>query len=246
MGKTIAIKNYKKQPKTMRFLILIILIVIFMLAIFISPVFSIRQILLHGNEHYSKEEIIEKMGIKVGENIFLFKKDKAYKALLDDSYIEMVQISIHWPNTIEVKINERKPIGYVPYLGTYLYIDKDGRVLETCETYKKNLPIVQGLVFDSFKVGQVIPVNNQISLDVVATMAQMMIKYNILQDVVKVDISDFRDIHIYVKRLDVSIGGMEQFDKKIQWLIQIMDVYDMGKVDLINIDKGRAVFSPLT
>jgi hypothetical protein len=42
------------------------------------------------------------------------------------------------------------------------------------------------------------------------------------------------------------MGNIEEFDKKIQWMIQIMNVYDMGKVDLKNIDKGRAVFSPLT
>ena len=108
------------------------------------------------------------------------------------------------------------------------------------------MPIVEGLEFDYFQVGEIIPVKNKATLDVVAAMSQMMIKYDMLQDIVKISVSNPDDIHIYVKKLDVSIGGLEDFDKKIQWLVQIIDVYDMGKLDLRNVNKGKAIFSPLT
>ena len=104
------------------------------------------------------------------------------------------------------------------------------------------MPIVEGLEFDYFQVGEIIPVKNKATLDVVAAMSQMMIKYDMLQDIVKISVSNPDDIHIYVKKLDVFIGGLEDFDKKIQWLVQIIDVYDMGKLDLRNVNKGKAIF----
>lgn len=248
MGKIIEIRDYKlnKQPKTIKILVFIIMIVVLLFLLFMSPIFSVQDIILCGNEYYSKDEIINKININKEESIFLFQKNKGEKILCDDIYIESADIEIIWPNKIEVIINERKIVGYVPYLGTYLYIDKDGRVLETSSTYNRNLPIVEGLEFDSFKIGQIIPVKNKSSLDVIATMSQMMLKYDLLQEVIKIDVSDPNNTHLYVKKLDVSVGGLEQFDKKMQWLVQIMDVYDMGKLDLRNINTGKAVFSPLT
>lgn len=249
MGKIISMKNTKKiqnQLKLTRVFIFIILLVIFFLVVFTSPVFSVRTIQIRGNTYYTDEQIIEKMGFHPNKNIFSFQKQKIQKLLYQDPYIESVHIEIDWPNQIRIQVNERKVVGYVPYVGTYLYIDKDGRVLETSASYTENPPIVQGLEFDHFQIGQVIPVKNQISLNVVAVMAQMMLKYDLFHEIIKIDISDPTDIHLYVKKLDVSMGDIEEFDKKIQWLIQIMNIYDMGKVDLKNMERGRVVFSPLT
>ncbi|NLK96935.1 MAG: FtsQ-type POTRA domain-containing protein [Epulopiscium sp.] len=246
MGRIIPINNVQRQSKFTKILIIVILIVVFFLLFFTSPLFSVQKIVVRGNDHYSEEQIIEKINFSLNQNIFLLQKQKAEKLLCQDPYIESASIEIQWPNQINILIDERKVVGYVPYVGTYLYIDKDGRVLETSSAYTENLPIVHGLEFDHFEIGQVIPVKNKSSLNVVAVMAQMMLKYNLLEDIIKIDVSDPSDTHIYVKKLDVSMGNVEEFDKKIQWMIQIMNVYDMGKVDLKNIDKGRAVFSPLT
>lgn len=246
MGRIVSVKRGQNQSKMTKIYIFIILIAVFLLVIFTSPIFSVQKILIHGNEHYTEEQIIEKINFTLEENIFLFQKKKSEKLLLEDPYIENAKIMINWPNQIQIQIGERKVVGYVPYVGTYLYIDKDGRVLETSPEHAISIPIVQGLEFDHFQIGQIIPVKNQASLNVVAVMAQMMLKYNLLQDIIKIDVSNPTDTHLYVKKLDVSMGDIEQFDKKIQWLTQIMNVYDMGKVDLTNIDKGRAVFSPLT
>lgn len=246
MRRIIPINNVQSQPKFTKILIFVVLIVVFFLLFFTSPFFGVQKIEIRGNEHYSEEQIIEKINFNLNKNIFLFQKQKAEKLLCQDPYIESARIETKLPNQIKIKIKERKVVGYVPYVGTYLYIDKDGRVLETSSTYKDNLPVVQGLEFDHFEIGEIIPVKNKNSLNVVAVMAQMMLKYNLLEDIIKIDVSDPSDTHIYVKKLDVSMGNIEEFDKKIQWLIQIMNVYDMGKVDLKNIDKGRAVFSPLT
>ncbi|HOQ16540.1 MAG TPA: FtsQ-type POTRA domain-containing protein [Defluviitaleaceae bacterium] len=248
MGKVVKMGNFQSthQHKTVKILLFIGMLVVLFLLLFSSPLFSIHHINIYGNDHYSKEEIIAMIGVNKGDNIFLFNKKAGEKILNEDVYIESASIRIIWPDTVEIKVDERKLVGYVPYLGTYLYIDKDGRVLESCKTYDKNLPIVEGLEFDYFQVGEIIPAKNKNALDVVAIMSQMMLKYDMLQDVVKVSVSDPENIHIYVRNLDVSIGSVEDFDKKIQWLVQIMDIYDMGKLDLRNVDKGKAIFSPLT
>ncbi|HHW67334.1 MAG: cell division protein FtsQ [Epulopiscium sp.] len=246
MGRIIPINNVQNQPKFTKIVLIMVLVVVFFLLFFTSPLFSVQKIEIRGNEHYSEEQILEKINFHLNQNIFLFQQKKAEKLLCKDPYIESASIEVKWPNHVRIQIDERKVVGYVPYVGTYLYIDKDGRVLETSPTYKDHLPIVQGLEFDHFEIGEIIPVKNKSSLNIVAVMAQMMLKYDLLEDIIKIDVSDPTDTHVYVKKLDVSMGNIEEFDKKIQWMIQIMNVYDMGKVDLKNIDKGRAVFSPLT
>ena len=64
-----------------------------------------------------------------------------------------------------ISLTERKVRAYVPYMGSYLYIDEFGRVLEINSQMSSALPVVTGLKFDTFMLGEKINAeNNEISV----------------------------------------------------------------------------------
>lgn len=178
------------------------------LTFFTLPVFNIKSIEISGNENLSKEQIESMLNTKVGNNIFAFNKTKALKNIKSNNYVEEVSIHRKLPSTITVNIKEYKLRAYVPYMGSYLYINDYGRILDTQKTFKKQLPVVEGLKFNQFTLGEVLQVDNPSAFDTVVQLSKLFEKDQLLNTIVQVDVSDENDIHFYVGKIDVEFGSL--------------------------------------
>ena len=144
---------------------------------------------------------------------------------------------------MKITIKERKARGYVPYMGSYLYIDEEGRVLEVAGSCRDALPLVKGLKFDSFTEGEILPVQNTDALVVILEISQLMEKYELLDEVVEIDVSKPKDIYAYVNQVQIHLGNMTNGDMKIQYMQQIVKTIpkeDRGILDLSGLDNPKA------
>ena len=223
--------------------------VLFCAALFmLSPVFTIKNIEITPMDKYSKEELCEMINLKEGGNLFLFNRFSAAKLLKNDTYIKNAKIKYKFPDTVEVDIDERKVRGYVPYMGSYLYIDEYGRVLEINKEMAKALPVVTGLQFDSFVVGETIDADNKKAFDIMVDVAQLMNKYELLDIVVKIDVSDTDKIMAFVNKIEINLGDLSNGDQKIRTMAEVVKNIasnDRGTLDLSDLSKP-IVFKYLT
>ena len=225
------------------------LIVIF--GLLLSPIFAAKNIVANGAAKYSAAELCQMIGFSEGDNIIFFSKSKAAQILEQDPYIADAKLSCRWPDTLVIDVTERKVRGYVPYMGSYLYIDEAGRVLDVQDACREAAPMVKGLSFGSFTLGEVIPVENPEALSVVLQVSQLMEKYELLDLVVEIDVSNPKSIYAYVNQVQIILGNMENGDTKIRYMAEIMKTIpeeDRGTLDLGELDKpnGTVVFRYLT
>ena len=106
----------------------------------------------------------------------------------------------------------------MPYMGSYLYINDYGRILDTQKTFKKQLPVVEGLKFNQFTLGEVLQVDNPSAFDTVVQLSKLFEKDQLLNTIVRVDVSDENDIHFYVGKIDVEFGSFDDANKKIAYI----------------------------
>ena len=168
--------------------------------------------------------------------------------LEQDPYIAHAELSAELPDTMVIKVTERKVRGYVPYMGSYLYIDEEGRVLDVQDSYFKALPLVRGLLFDSFQKGEILPVKNPEKLTVILRMSQLMQKYELLDLVVEIDVSNPKDVYAEVNQVQIHLGSMENGDQKIRMMAEILKTIpeeDRGSLDLSDLNRP-IVFQYLT
>ena len=184
------------------------------LTFFTLPVFNIKSIEISGNENLSKEQIESMLNTKVGNNIFAFNKTKALKNIKSNNYVEEVSIHRKLPSTITVNIKEYKLRAYVPYMGSYLYINDYGRILDTQKTFKKQLPVVEGLKFNQFTLGEVLQVDNPSAFDE-------------------------NDIHFYVGKIDVEFGSFDDANKKLLTLNEVLKQLDTSYAGVLNLTGGN-------
>lgn len=241
------LKKSKRRNGIRFFIVLIFICIIISILLFGTPIWYVKSIDIQGNKYYTQEEILAQVGGANGMHILQFNKKRAIKQLIELPYIETVEINIIYPASVQINIAERKAIGYVPFAGTYLCIDKKGQVVDQKEfEIEDNLPIVEGLKFNRFVLGEILETDNEDGILAVIEMTALMEKYNLLDKTVKIDVSNPSEIHLYINTLDVIIGEMKGFDKKIQWLSKILDgQYKMGVLDLSNIHKNQAIMSPV-
>jgi len=242
-------QNSEKKQKVSSKTLLFISVVAIMLALFImSPFFRIESITVTDMERYSEAEILDMADIHEGDNILFFSSLLTASELEKNTYFEEVKIKRDFPHGVNIEIKERRVRGYVPYMGSYLYIDEYGRVLEISSGYTKQLPIVEGLEFDRFTIGEKIDADNYEAFNVMVIMAQMMTKYELLDNVLRIDVSDTENIIAYVKKIEVNLGDVSNSDQKIRTMGEIIKQIpegDRGTLDLSDISKP-IIFKYLT
>lgn len=238
---------YQKKPEKkgidQKIVIALVLVVVVAACVLFSPLFSVKKIEVEGASQFTTSELCEKIGLSKGDNLLLFGKSKAEKTLEKSPYIASAKLSAKLPHTMVITIKERKARGYVSYMGAYLYIDEEGRVLEVADSCRDALPLVKGLKFDSFTEGEILPVEDADALTVILEISQLMEKYELLDEVVEIDVSNPGDVYAYVNQVQIHLGGMTNIDMKIQYMQQIVKTIpeeDRGILDLSTLDNAKS------
>lgn len=141
-------QEIRKQKKVKRFRIikyifLIILIFVAIIATMTSPLFNIKQIIIEGNEKITDNEIISLSQINIEENTYKINMKKTKERILENPYIKNVEIKRKLPSNIVISIEERKTTFMIEYGSSYVYINNQGYILEI-SSEKLDVPIIQG------------------------------------------------------------------------------------------------------
>ncbi|MDK2798876.1 MAG: cell division protein FtsQ [Clostridiales bacterium] len=240
-------KNRRKKRTSRSFLAILLLIMAIVLTSLFSPFFNIININVKGNKTIDSQSIIDASGIEKGINIFRVNIGEAKQNICQIPYIDSVKINRNLPSRITITVIERKPVGYIPFMGSYILIDRKGNVLEVVsQLTNKNLPIIRGLKFNEFKLGETIQVDQEKKLAVIVSCMKEIINYQLLQQVSQIDVHDINSIQLTIEdRIKVNLGDSLKMNYKVNFLKQILDELqdgEKGYVDLSNED--RATFRP--
>ncbi|MFI3174590.1 MAG: FtsQ-type POTRA domain-containing protein [Bacillota bacterium] len=214
----------------------------------VSPAFQMKTLVVSGADKYTNQEIASAISLRDGDNILLFNQKKAVAQLEKNPYIADATIEKSLPDTVKITIVERKIRGYVPYMGAYLYIDEEGRVLETRETYYEASPEVKGLKFTNFQLGEILIVENPEALDIVLQVSQIVKKYEMLDEVLEIHVHDLNNIKIYMQGVEIILGKTDEIEQKMRIMAEVMKNIpegDRGMLDLSDLSKP-IIFQYLT
>ena len=209
------------KKKYIYFLISISLFIFLLLILILSPWLNIKEIGLNGLKRVENNEIIRELGLEKETNLLAFSKIGAKIKLKKNNYIKNVKIKKVYPNKIIFNIEERELAGYIPYINDYLYIDKDGFIVDIKPNFIENLPIIEGLEFDKFVLGKTLEIDDKEAFNIVMNFTNILIEKDINQYILKIDVSNLEDIHLHIKGIDVVFGNGEDMNLKINTLIEV-------------------------
>ena len=207
--------------------VLVILAVLMILAgagWYVLDMHTVRTVYVEGNVHYSQEEIQNLvMEGPLGNNSLFLSMKYRNKGMEDIPFVDAMDVSILAPDTIKITVYEKALAGYVKYMDTYVYFDKDGYVVESSAVKTVGIPQVTGLQLDYVVLGQPLPVQEGYE-DVFGTILEvtkLLNKYELVAD--KIYFHGNSSITLHFKDAKVALGNeTDRLEDKIMCLPQIL------------------------
>lgn len=105
---------------------------------------QIKKIRIQGRHYLSQSEIIHALGIQPGAPLSSFDMQHAFDQLRHNPWIRHVSLYRRWPDTLEVTIEERKPLALWQYHKKLTLIDTTGTPITQEVEGFKDYPLVLG------------------------------------------------------------------------------------------------------
>lgn len=216
------IKKQRTNSKTM--VIVCVCVAVFVLLL-LSPLFSVNEITVIGNDRLDAESVIKASGITVGTNVFKVNTVKSEKQLSTMAFVDKVNVMRKFPAKIEIHITESKEIAYIFFIGNYVGIDETGKILEIKpKDAQLELPVILGTNVTEFGMGNNIKIDDPDKQEAIFQILKQ-INTNEMQAMIKnIDVADLNDIKFFTtSESTVNIGTLDDIIYKISFLKKILE-----------------------
>lgn len=218
-------KKKKINKKILGFFSIIILVAIIVVLALTAPIFNITKIEINGNEKVSKDTIIALSGIKMGENIFRFNNNMIQN-VKQNTYIEKVEIQRKMPGTVVISVKERKIKYQINLINSYVYLDKNGYLLEN-SAERKNVPVIVGFSIkeDEMLNEKRLKDNDLEKLANAAKIIEAAKAINIDNLITEVNVEDKNNTILYLesKSKKINIGDTTNLTNKMLYVQKILE-----------------------
>ena len=213
--------KYSKSLYIIAGIILTLLIIAWAAFKYVLDNYTVTNIYVNGNTHYTNEEIIDMVinGKLDNNSLFLSLKYRD-KSIENVPFVEKMDVDIISPDTIRINVYEKSIAGFISYLGHYMYFDRDGIVVESSLEPSDNVPQVLGLDFNYVVLYEKLPVENDKVFSEILDITQLLDKYELNAD--KIFFDKEYNVYLYFGGVEVSLGTSSFIDEKIIQLQYIL------------------------
>lgn len=214
---------------------------------FILIHYRVTEVEVIGNDHYSEEEIRNMvLQDNVTDNSILLSWKYRNKSIKNIPFIESMDVEVLDNNRIRVMVYEKTLAGCVNYLGNYMYFDREGIVVESASESTRGVPEITGLHFDSVRLYEKLPVEEESIFKEILNLTQLLEKYEIVAD--KIYFDSAMNVTLYFGQARVRLGGNEKIDEKIMQLGAMVSSIEgkSGVLDMTDFNENtkRLTFEP--
>ena len=121
---------------------LILIVVIVLYTSLNSGIFNSDNIEIEGNKYVESEYIIKALEVNNNKNIFRYNIKDMEEILLNNKYIDKVEIKRLLPNTLKVSIIEKEIVANLYNEEIYCYIDKEGNFIDEIDENNKDNEVI--------------------------------------------------------------------------------------------------------
>lgn len=186
-------------------IILILILVILAGGIGYLSTFKLKVIQITGCNLVAEEDVrnaIENSGF-MNNTIVLYIKNKI-KPIETIPFVAKIDIDFVSKNQVVVTVYEKSIAGCIEYMDGYVYFDKDGIILESSSEKKKEIPCIEGLKFDSWEMGEKLPIDNEEKFTHILAITQLIDKYELEID--QIEFTPENEIVLYHDDIRIEIG----------------------------------------
>ena len=199
-----------------------ILLAILIFIILLNVTFNMRaqDVAVYGVTKYEvgefKQQILGQDKSMIG--LFIREKFLPHKKI---PYIDKYEVKLIFPNKVDIVVYENKPIGYIRYMNTYFYFDKDGYVIDATQESSVNVPEFRGILFNKIVLNQKIVVSDKKMFSSMLNISENILESNL--PIYLVNYNNISDIRVFFADVEVKLGDNENMEYKFNTLSNMYD-----------------------
>lgn len=247
------INKINRKTIAISFCIVLVIAIAGIIYFLTTPMFNVSNIEVNGNNKNSVETYISLTKIDLNStNIFAVTKTGIAKNIKENPYVESVEVKRKLPNMIQINIKEREVAYQANYNDEYIYIDKQGYILEI-NNEKKNVKKIIGLstTKGALSEGQRLNNGDLLKLDTVLKIVNYCNYNSIENQISSIDVSDISN---YIINFDKDgqiayLGDATNLSERILWLKTILEKEKGNKGEIFingNLNDSKVYFKPYT
>lgn len=196
--------------------------------------FRITSVVVEGNIHYSTDQITEMvMSSDFSDNSVFLSMQYHNKSITDVPFVERIDVSVVDRQTVKITVYEKALAGYVQYLGSYMYFDKDGIVVESSNVLTPGIPEVSGLKFNHVVLHEALPVENEEIFQEILNITNLLNKHGL--SATKIQFDSLYDVSLHFGKVRVIMGEDADMDQIIMHLTGILPHLE-GKSGVLHME----------
>lgn len=200
---------------------LIIFIILILLVLVDSLFFQIKDVKYEGNTKYTNDEMNQYIFNKnFDKNLPVFYLKTKFLSKPEIPFVETYDVEIVSFQKIKITVYEKSVVGYIQYMGTNMYFDKDGIVVESSDRALDGIPYITGLSFDYIVLHEKLPVKNDDVFHLILDVTQLLKKYKIAVN--QIYISENQEVSLYLGSVKAEMGMSDNMSDKISDLKDIV------------------------
>lgn len=183
---------------------------------------QIRSVQVTGSDRYSNRQIEELLfsGRWERNSAYAYFSDR-FRPHRQIPFVEDYKVVFHSPLDVEVIIYEKSIVGYVSYMSSYMYFDRDGIVVESSGNRLEGVPLISGLEFGQIVLYKSLPVKEKGIFGEILNLTQQLSVYKL--DVDRIQYDSYGHASLFIGKMEVSLGDNTDLDGKISILKDILN-----------------------
>ena len=177
---------------------------------------KIKEITVTGTVRLDESEIIEQSGVKKGTSLLFLPRRKVEQRLAALPEIYSATVTKDFPNTVSIRVQERKPAALLLDQSHFWLLDCEGVLFAEQLHPVANLPVITGAAANDIVLGE--PLANKAKRDALFAFLQALPENSMLEPA-ELNLADPSELVLYtVDGRKVLLGNSDKMSKKLALL----------------------------
>lgn len=230
--------NYGKRPpvskKTKKIMAGVIGVGILTALIVFFSYYKVDSVEVRGTSHYTDEEV-KKMVLRgpLASNSVLAPLFYSTTKTDDIIYVDAFKVTQLNRSTICISVKEKKIVGCIKYLDSYIYFDRNGIFVEGSQTRDETVPYFDGIQVNKIVMDEKLDIKGDTVLNTAVALSTIFQKNDMIPDHIQFDSS--YSISLIYGDITVQLGKDENLEEKMNRVIAIMPKIQ-GKKGILHME----------
>ncbi len=152
--------------------------------------FTVSEIQVYGNSHYTVDDIVKLSGIRYGESLVLLNRAKVRGNIMGDNpYIEDVSVKKLFPGTVELTVTDKTVATAFETNGAYWLVSGAGNLLNLSLQCPENVTVIKGAKLVDSAAGKPFQCEDEVRQIIIENLLRALRENSLNDKVEEIDIS---------------------------------------------------------